>query len=318
MPITEEQRQRAEANRLAALAKRKVFSESIINQQKQQQKQNPWRLFKCRKLCSDLTPCTHDPRSPPLISDGPDSGTQFVEKFLVGLEICPPDSFSVTPKALQGFSCPGVEECLKRLADCLSNVMPSHYTQNHGVGKACVYKLRDYDAVLNSLKNYKGVEIEKIPFGTLNVIHRLSHLGWWAPCRLAHLTDEEVDELFAKLPRKLLDALLPFQVDDLRFGLQRASRCLIADEMGLGKTLQAIAIAGYYVDEGPILVACPAVLLFSPAKELERWLSSCLPSEIHLVFGHRDNPEYLPRYPRIVVISYKMLHHLQKSILVQE
>ncbi|KAJ8753320.1 hypothetical protein K2173_019719 [Erythroxylum novogranatense] len=321
MPITEEQRQRAEANRLAALAKRKVFSESIINQQRQQQKQNPWRLFKCRKLRSDLTPSTHDPRSPPLISDGPDSGTQFVEKFLVRLEICSPDSFSVTPKALQGFSCPGVEECLKRLADCLSTVMPSHYTQNHGGGKACVYKLRDYDAVLNSLKNYKGVEIEKIPFGTLNVIQRLSHsfdIGRWAPCRPAHLTDEEVDELIAKLPRKLLDALLPFQVDGLRFGLQRGGRCLIADEMGLGKTLQAIAIAGCYIDEGPILVVCPAVLRFSWAEELERWLSSCLPSEIHLVFGHRDNPEYLSRYPRVVVISYKMLHHLQKSILVRE
>ncbi|CAN1247690.1 DNA annealing helicase and endonuclease ZRANB3, partial [Linum perenne] len=56
----------------------------------------------------------------------------------------------------------------------------------------------------------------------------------------AHLTRfcDGPDEAIAKLPKKLLDVLLPFQVDGLRFGLQRGGRCLIADEMGLGKTLQ--------------------------------------------------------------------------------
>lgn len=38
----------------------------------------------------------------------------------------------------------------------------------------------------------------------------------------------------------LLNSLLPFQLDGVRFGLQRGGRCLIADEMGLGKTLQVL------------------------------------------------------------------------------
>lgn len=121
--------------------------------------------------------------------------------------------------------------------------MPSHYTQNHGGGKACVYKLREYDEVFSCLKNSKGIEIQKIPFGTLNVIQRLAHsfeTGRWEPLRPEHLNDEEVDELMEKLPRKILDVLLPFQVDGLRFGLRRGGRCLIADEMGLGKTLQVV------------------------------------------------------------------------------
>lgn len=121
--------------------------------------------------------------------------------------------------------------------------MPSHYTQNHGGGKACVYKLREYDEVFSCLKNSKGIEIQKIPFGTLNVIQRLAHsfeTGRWEPLRPEHLNDEEVDELMGKLPRKILDVLLPFQVDGLRFGLRRGGRCLIADEMGLGKTLQVV------------------------------------------------------------------------------
>lgn len=36
------------------------------------------------------------------------------------------------------------------------------------------------------------------------------------------------------------------------------------------------------MDEGPILVVCPAVLRFSWAEELERWLPFCLPADIHL------------------------------------
>lgn len=125
-----------------------------------------------------------------------------------------------------------------------------HYTQNHGGGKACVYKIRDYDSVLRCLKNYKGIEIEEIPWGTLNVVGRLSHSlteGRWLPCRPEQLSDEMVDKYIRKLPKMLLDALMPFQLEGLRFGLQRGGRCLIADEMGLGKTLQVIMEAKYFL-----------------------------------------------------------------------
>ncbi|KAG5223509.1 DNA annealing helicase and endonuclease ZRANB [Salix suchowensis] len=301
MQITEEQRQRAEINRLAALEKRKAY---IINQQQQQQQhQNPWRLFKCRKLSpgpSSIT-CT---TNPPLFNRvNPDLDTHLPQTFRLRFEICSPDSFSITPEAIKTFPYPGEEKCLYTLKSCLSNAMESRYTQIEGGGRACVYNIRDYDVVLTCLKNCKGVEIEKIPFSTLNIIQSLSML---------------VDEFIRMLPRKLLDALLPFQLDGLRFGLRRGGRCLIADEMGLGKTLQAIAIAGCFINEGPILVVCPAILRFSWAEELERWMPFCLPSEIHLVFGHRNNPVHLARCPKVVVISYTMLHHLRKAMLEQE
>lgn len=124
--------------------------------------------------------------------------------------------------------------------------MPSHYTQNLAGGKACVYKLRDYDAVIRCLKGFKSVVYEEIPWGTFNVIEKLSHsfiMGKWIPCRPEHFPDDKVDELFGKLPRKILDTLLPFQVDGVKFGLRRGGRCLIADEMGLGKTLQVICFS---------------------------------------------------------------------------
>lgn len=93
------------------------------------------------------------------------------------------------------------------------------------------------------LKKSKGIEVEEIPWVTYNVIEKLSHSidsGRWEPSRPEHFTDEEVDNLMGKLPKSLLDAFLPFQLDGVRFALQRGGRCLIADEMGLGKTLQVI------------------------------------------------------------------------------
>ena len=141
--------------------------------------------------------------------------------------------------------------CLERLSSfnnsdirlLYSQVTHSHYTQIIGGGKACVYKLRDYCPVLKCLKNSKDIDVYEIPWTTFNVVERLSHsftLGRWMPCRPEHLSDEKVDELMQKLPDRLLNRLLPFQLDGVRFGLQRGGRCLIADEMGLGKTLQVL------------------------------------------------------------------------------
>ncbi|GAV68280.1 SNF2_N domain-containing protein/Helicase_C domain-containing protein/HNH domain-containing protein [Cephalotus follicularis] len=319
METTEDHQNIDETNLLSAL-KRKSVAESSADQQKQEFYQDSWKLFKCRKFSTKWNP-TRYPKSPLISPVNPDSTTHLPEKFRVRLEICSPDSFSVTPEALKGFVFLGEDECLRRLNDILADVMPSHYTQNLGGGKACVYKIKEYDAIFNCLKNTKGIEVEGVPWITFNVMEKLSHsfvAGRWMPCRPEHLSDEQIDELIGNLPRTLVDALLPFQLDGLRFGLQRGGRCLIADEMGLGKTLQAIAIAGCFISEGSILVVCPAILRFSWAEELERWLPSCLPSDIHLVFGHKDNPAYLPRFPRVVVISYTMLHHLRKTMLKQE
>ncbi|KAI4329645.1 hypothetical protein MLD38_028010 [Melastoma candidum] len=299
--ISEEQRLRAESNRLAAIARRRAAvvhpSSSVTGSL------NRWPLSKCRKL---------DLEGTPRVSRGESS-----EKFLVRLEICSPDSFSATPVPAQGFVFPREQSALRQLAGWLAEVSPSHYTQNLAGGKSCVYNLRDYNPVVRCLRSVEGLVYEEIPWGTFNVVEKLSHLfstGHWMPCRPEHLSEEKVDELIGRLPKKIVETLLPFQLEGVRFGLRRGGRCLIADEMGLGKTLQAIAIACCFKDEGSILVVCPAVLRFSWAEELERWFP-CLPTDIHLVFSHQDNPTHLKKWPKVVVISYKMLHHLRRSLV---
>jgi SNF2 family DNA or RNA helicase len=315
MEVSEEQRRRDEATRLAFAEKRKQSFDSSENPQRQQD----FRLAKCRKLdgSNDVCPQEGYRNYEPVRV----LSTSVPEKFRVRLEICSPDSFSVTPVQLQGFRCPEEQECLRQLRKILSDAIPLHYTQNDDGGKAGVYKIRDYNKVSGCLKRSKSVEVEGVPWKTLAVVEKLSQSyisGKWQPCLPEHYTEEKVEQLIETLPRKLVNALLPFQLDGLRFGLRRGGRCFIADEMGLGKTLQAIAIAGCFISEGSILVVCPAVLRFTWAEELERWLPSCLPSDVHLVFGHQDNPAYLPRWPKVVVISYKMLQHLRTTMLERE
>ena len=48
------------------------------------------------------------------------------------------------------------------------------------------------------------------------------------------------------MPATLAKALLPFQREGVRFGIQHGGRMLLADEMGVGKTVQAIALASCY------------------------------------------------------------------------
>lgn len=98
-----------------------------------------------------------------------------------------------------------------------------------------MFKLVDYDVVLKCLKKLPGTSVQEIPSSTKRIIQDIPRYPGpgqkWA-------SDEEVDELLKKLPQQIKDALLPFQLEGVMFGLRRRGRCLIADEMGLGKTLQ--------------------------------------------------------------------------------
>ena len=112
MAITDEQRSRAEANRLAALARRKALVESFNGQQHRSS-----TLFKCPNLPHEPAPNPNPNPIPNLVHS---NGEPI--RFRVRLEICSPDSFAVTPIALRGFTYPGQEDCLRRLNECLSSV----------------------------------------------------------------------------------------------------------------------------------------------------------------------------------------------------
>lgn len=107
-----------------------------------------------------------------------------------------------------------------------------------------IFKLSDYDSVLKCLKKVPCIQSQEIPYTTRMVVHKFSQVvgDHWIPLMEGHYSEEQVDELLGKLPKSLRDALLPFQLEGIKFGLRRGGRCLIADEMGLGKTLQVSSV----------------------------------------------------------------------------
>lgn len=368
MQITEEQRKRAEANRIAALEKRRAAaakgsnqkpnSESVlpgqqhVKAQRQQQGSgegngsSAWNLFPCRKIIANqlppknvsqpqrasgggngsnawnLFPCRKiiANQPPPKNVSQPPSNQQQ-QHLTVVLELCSPTEFTVSTAPAPGSTAEGRQEPLTHFNTFLSSVSRIRCVDSEENGSNPIYSLKDYEIVLKALKKLPGIQLQQIPWTTLAVIRQSAHSSSnkeWAPTLPDHLSDDEVDRLLQKLPRKLKEELLPFQWDGVRFGLRRGGRCLIADEMGVGKTVQAIAIASCYIDEGPILVVCPASMRFTWAEELERWLPFCPPADIHLVFGHQNNPSDLAKCPKIVVVSYTMLSRLQKSMLAMK
>lgn len=88
---------------------------------------------------------------------------------------------------------------------------------------------------------------------------------------------DEPGELVAA-PASLVDTLRPYQVEGFRWLARLASLGfggILADEMGLGKTLQMIVLVKSLRDSGqlggPVLVACPASLVFNWADEFARF-----------------------------------------------
>ncbi len=59
-------------------------------------------------------------------------------------------------------------------------------------------------------------------------------------------------------------------------------RLMIGDEMGIGKTHQGVALALYYVHEGPVLIACPSYLRYHWESALLE-IGGVLPENITLI-----------------------------------
>ena len=66
-----------------------------------------------------------------------------------------------------------------------------------------------------------------------------------------------IDELPEVLRAKMFD----FQLQAVRFAIEKHGRVLLGDEMGLGKTVEAIAIACIYMSEWPLLIIMPPFLV---------------------------------------------------------
>ena len=72
-----------------------------------------------------------------------------------------------------------------------------------------------------------------------------------------------------KIETGLLDTLLPFQLEGIKFVVRHGGKALIGDEMGCGKTIQAIGVMQHYRQHWPVL------LLVMPGL-MAQWTSEIL------------------------------------------
>jgi len=79
------------------------------------------------------------------------------------------------------------------------------------------------------------------------------------------------------------DRLRPFQLQALWLLAVSGGKLLLADEMGLGKTAEALAAAALFRPDWPALLVVPSCLRWQWAEEVERWLPSLGPRDVHVV-----------------------------------
>jgi SWI/SNF-related matrix-associated actin-dependent regulator 1 of chromatin subfamily A len=85
--------------------------------------------------------------------------------------------------------------------------------------------------------------------------------------------------------------LYPYQKAGVEYGIGKGGRILIGDDMGLGKTAQAIALASYYRNDWPLVIAAPASLILNWKKELLMWLDFLNEEDIHVIKKGSQKPK---------------------------
>ncbi|EGG19971.1 SNF2-related domain-containing protein [Cavenderia fasciculata] len=121
-------------------------------------------------------------------------------------------------------------------------------------------------------------------------------------------------DLEKRIPKALLDSLLPFQARGVLFGVQHNGRCMIGDEMGLGKTIQALGIASYFRSYWPLLIICPSSLRHNWSKEVQRWFRSDITQQdISIMMSGDNSADQL-----VNIVSYDLVTRVYKKKLANQ
>lgn len=123
------------------------------------------------------------------------------------------------------------------------------------------------------------------------------------------------------IPRHLIDSLMDFQREGVRFALKHEGRVLLADDMGLGKTVQALAVAAAYRSEWPLLVVAPLSLRWAWREAALRWLGppplSLSRADIHVVASLTDALDSIQHQQHrklVTIFTYDLLSRYAESL----
>ncbi|CAB3402478.1 unnamed protein product [Caenorhabditis bovis] len=176
------------------------------------------------------------------------------------------------------------------IVETIKQVPSRNYDPNT---KIWTCSIDDLNTVGNLLKNNKTVDVklENLPHNVLNLLNFKAKA---APADLKTVMDPE-----------LISKLFPYQVDGVRFALERNGRVLLADEMGLGKSVQALTIARYYKGDWPLLIICPSSVKGSWKKQINQFFPM-----IHRIFLIEKSSDPLPDVRTsntVAIMSYEQM-----------
>jgi len=107
-----------------------------------------------------------------------------------------------------------------------------------------------------------------------------------------------------KFNKKLVNNLMPFQKEGIKYINNKNGTCILADDMGLGKTIQALGYICLHPEFKNILVVCPASIKLNWKKEIKIWLNE----EAGLI------GDFIPKN-RIKIINYDILKKYKKELI---
>lgn len=107
-------------------------------------------------------------------------------------------------------------------------------------------------------------------------------------------------------------ALKDYQKEGVCYGIAKSGRVLIGDDMGLGKTHQGIALAHYYKNDWPLLIATSASMRKTWMLKLQELLPGIDPVNIFCV---KNRSQEVNNSARIVVTSYPLMSRFADALL---
>lgn len=107
---------------------------------------------------------------------------------------------------------------------------------------AWIFPVAKHDIILNAFRNF-GKNIAPLPANIVRIFGQKSKMDQKKILNPG-LNDGTLQknlsldiEMECRIPKVLLQKLMPFQVEGVKFAIERNGRALIGDEMGLGMTL---------------------------------------------------------------------------------
>ena len=183
----------------------------------------------------------------------------------------------------------------KQLIDTVKAVSSAQYNAGK---KSWSFHISDHENLIQKVASLKpDVEIAPLPLWILNTFRK---------------PRDVIPVDLSSVEKHIMENLMPFQKEGVKFGVTRGGRILLADDMGLGKTVQALALASYYSHSWPVLIVCQSNLKFGWKEAVLRWLpESVTETEVGVISSGKD---YIGS-DLFCIISYDLVGKKQRELL---